>query len=59
MQVTALINKYQHMAHAHAGTSVRTLTGHAAGIQDLVLSPDESQVATASDDHTVRLFSLL
>ena len=43
---------------ALAGSCVRTLTGHAEGIQDMAVRPGEHQVATASDDHTIRVFDI-
>ena len=44
---------------ARSGQCTRTLGGHAAGLQDVAVRPDGQLVATAADDHTVRLFSAL
>jgi WD40 repeat protein len=37
---------------------VRTLTGHTSTVFDLALSPDETLLATAGDDATVRVWDL-
>ena len=44
---------------ARSAQCIRTLCGHGAALQDVVVRPDGLMVATAADDHTVRLFNAL
>jgi len=39
------------------GQPVTTLAGHAAAVVAVAISPDDTLIATASDDHTARLWS--
>ena len=41
-----------------AGQCLQSWTGHAAGIQALVPSPDGQMILTGSDDGTARIFSV-
>ena len=38
--------------------SLTTLTGHASWINEIALSPDEKWIASASDDATVKVWSV-
>ena len=39
------------------GSEIRTLRGHLTQVDSLAFSPDGSQLASGSDDHTIRLWS--
>ena len=45
--------------HADTGRHERTFTGHKEGISDVAWSPDSQTIASASDDKSIRLWSLL
>ncbi|MEM9807698.1 MAG: WD40 repeat domain-containing protein, partial [Cyanobacteria bacterium P01_D01_bin.56] len=37
---------------------LRTLEGHAAGINEIVITPDGTKIVSASDDHTLKVWDL-
>ncbi len=45
--------------HADSGRHERTYTGHKEGISDLAWSFDSEMVASASDDKSIRLWSMV
>jgi WD40 repeat protein len=44
--------------NAATGKLSRTLTGHTDGVNDVAWSPDGTQLATASADHTARTWNV-
>ncbi|WP_372517846.1 WD40 repeat domain-containing protein, partial [Frankia tisae] len=45
------------LADTHIGTLLRTLTGHTGLITSVAFSLDGTHLATASDDHTARIWN--
>ena len=41
-----------------SGELIRNLNGHTKGLSDIAWSPDSVYLATASDDHTIRIWNV-
>jgi WD40 repeat protein len=56
--LTPLYDHRIHLIDLSSGTLVRSLKGHAYTIYDLAFSPDGKQLASASQDNTVRIWNV-